>query len=88
LAIHVFFGMASPQRLTFRYLHCVYVADPILWYSSVHLLTLSFLCQHLIGIPFLKYQVKVFPVLNYLSTTPWRRMNEWMYRATFSWPQH
>jgi hypothetical protein len=31
---------------------------------------------------------KVVPVLNYLSTTPWRRMGEWMYRSTFSWPEH
>jgi hypothetical protein len=23
-----------------------------------------------------------------LSTTPWRRMGEWMYRSTYSWPQH
>jgi hypothetical protein len=31
---------------------------------------------------------KVVPVLNELSTTPWRRMREWMYRSTFSWPWH
>jgi hypothetical protein len=31
---------------------------------------------------------KVVPVLNKLSTTPWRRMGEWMYRSTFSWPRH
>jgi hypothetical protein len=27
---------------------------------------------------------KVVPVLNQLSTAPWRRMGEWMYRSTFS----
>jgi hypothetical protein len=31
---------------------------------------------------------KVVPVLNKLSTTPWRRMGEWMHGSTFSWPQH
>jgi hypothetical protein len=31
---------------------------------------------------------KVVPVLNKLSTTPWRRTGEWMYRSTFSWPRH
>jgi hypothetical protein len=31
---------------------------------------------------------KVVPVLNILSTMPWRRMREWMYRPTFSWPRH
>jgi hypothetical protein len=31
---------------------------------------------------------KVVPVLNQLSTTPWRRVGEWMYRSTFSWLQH
>jgi hypothetical protein len=31
---------------------------------------------------------KVAPVLNEWSTTPWRRMGEWMYRFTFSWPRH
>jgi hypothetical protein len=31
---------------------------------------------------------KVVPVLNYLSTTPWRRMGEWLYKSTFSWPRH
>jgi hypothetical protein len=29
---------------------------------------------------------KVVPVPNELSTRPWRRMGEWMYRFTFSWP--
>jgi hypothetical protein len=29
---------------------------------------------------------KVAPVINWFSTTPWRRMVEWMYRSTFSWP--
>jgi hypothetical protein len=28
---------------------------------------------------------KVVPVLNSLSTTPWRRMLEWMYRSDSSW---
>jgi hypothetical protein len=30
------------------------------------------------------------PVLNYLSTTPWRhtRMEEWVYRSIYSWPLH
>jgi hypothetical protein len=27
-------------------------------------------------------------VLNYLSTTPWRCMGEWIYRSTFSWIWH
>jgi hypothetical protein len=27
-------------------------------------------------------------VLNYLRTKPWRRMGEWKYRSTFSWPRH
>jgi hypothetical protein len=31
-----------------------------------------------------KVKVKVVPVLNYLSSTPRRRMWEWMYRSTFS----
>jgi hypothetical protein len=31
---------------------------------------------------------KVVPVLNEISTTPWRRLGEWMYRSTFSWPRH
>jgi hypothetical protein len=31
---------------------------------------------------------EVSPVLNELSTTPWRRIGEWMYRSTFSWPRH
>jgi hypothetical protein len=31
---------------------------------------------------------KVIPVLNSLSTKPWRRMGEWMCRATYSWPRH
>jgi hypothetical protein len=31
---------------------------------------------------------KVVPLLNQLSTTPWRRMGEWMFRFTFSWPRH
>jgi hypothetical protein len=30
----------------------------------------------------------VVPVLNELSTTPWRRVGEWTYRCTFSWPRH
>jgi hypothetical protein len=30
---------------------------------------------------------KVVPVLNQLSTTLWRRMAEWRYRFTFSWPR-
>jgi hypothetical protein len=28
------------------------------------------------------------PVFNELSTTPWRRMGEWMYGSTFFWPRH
>jgi hypothetical protein len=31
---------------------------------------------------------KVVPVLNLLSTTPWRRMVEWICKSTFSWPRH
>jgi hypothetical protein len=31
---------------------------------------------------------KVVPVLNYLSTTSWRRMEEWMHRSIFYWPRH
>jgi hypothetical protein len=31
---------------------------------------------------------KVLPVLSLLSTTPWRRIGEWMYISTFSWPLH
>jgi hypothetical protein len=31
---------------------------------------------------------KIVAVLNELSTTPRRRMGEWMYRSTFSWPRH
>jgi hypothetical protein len=30
---------------------------------------------------------KAVPVLNQLSTTPWRRMAEWRYRLTFYWPR-
>jgi hypothetical protein len=33
-------------------------------------------------------KVKVVPVLDQLSTTPWRRMGEWMYRSAFSWRRH
>jgi hypothetical protein len=32
-------------------------------------------------------KIKVVPLLNELCTTPWRRMEEWMYRSTFSWPR-
>jgi hypothetical protein len=31
---------------------------------------------------------KIFRVPNKLSTTPWRRMGEWVYRFTFSLPRH
>jgi hypothetical protein len=31
---------------------------------------------------------KVVPVLNLSSSTPWRRMGEWMYRSTISWRRH
>jgi hypothetical protein len=31
---------------------------------------------------------KVVPVLNKLTTTQRRRTGEWMYRSTYSWPQH
>jgi hypothetical protein len=34
------------------------------------------------------YFTLVVPVLNQISTTPWRRMGEWMYRSTYSWPRH
>jgi hypothetical protein len=34
------------------------------------------------------HEGKVVPVLDWLSTTPWRRMGERMYRSTFSWPRH
>jgi hypothetical protein len=30
----------------------------------------------------------IYILLNYLSTTPWRRMGEWIYRSTYSWPRH
>jgi hypothetical protein len=30
--------------------------------------------------------VKVVPVPNQLSTTPWRCIREWMYRSMYSWP--
>jgi hypothetical protein len=36
----------------------------------------------------LQIKGKVVPVLNELSTTPSRRMGEWMCRSTFSWPRH
>jgi hypothetical protein len=36
----------------------------------------------------LRKKVKVVPMLNELSTTPWRRLGEWLYRATFCWPRH
>jgi hypothetical protein len=35
--------------------------------------------------PFQILKKKVIPVLNELSTTPWRCMGEWMYKSTFSW---
>jgi hypothetical protein len=37
-----------------------------------------------------RYNVKgkIVSVLNKLSSTPWRRMGEWMYRSSFSWPRH
>jgi hypothetical protein len=31
---------------------------------------------------------KVVAVLNWVSTTPWRCMGEWIYRSTYSWPQN
>jgi hypothetical protein len=31
---------------------------------------------------------KVESVLNLISATPWRRVGEWMYRSTFSWPRY
>jgi hypothetical protein len=31
---------------------------------------------------------EVVPVLNSLNTTPWRRMGEWMYISTYSWPRN
>jgi hypothetical protein len=31
---------------------------------------------------------KVVPLLNQLSTTPWKCMGEWMYRSTYSWPRY
>jgi hypothetical protein len=31
---------------------------------------------------------KAVPVLNRLSTTPWRCISKWMYRSTFCWPRH
>jgi hypothetical protein len=35
------------------------------------------------------FQVKgKVPVLNKLSTMPWRLMWEWIYRSTFPWPWH
>jgi hypothetical protein len=34
----------------------------------------------------IKDKGKVAPVLSKLSTMPWRRMGEWMYRSTYSWP--
>jgi hypothetical protein len=37
---------------------------------------------------FFHWKGKAVPVLNYLSTTPWRCRREWMYRATYSWLQH
>jgi hypothetical protein len=30
----------------------------------------------------------LYAVLNYLSTTPWRHMEQWMYTSTFSRPRH
>jgi hypothetical protein len=47
--------------------------------------------NHTIPVYLSKVQVKeanIVPVLNELSTTPWRRIGEWMYRSTFSWPRH
>jgi hypothetical protein len=33
-------------------------------------------------------KVKLSLCLTKLSITPWRHIGEWMYRSTFSWPQH
>jgi hypothetical protein len=32
--------------------------------------------------------LKIVHVLNKISSTPWRRMGEWMCRSTCSWPEH
>jgi hypothetical protein len=37
---------------------------------------------------YIKVKGKVVPLLNYLSTTSWRCIGEWMYRSTYSWPRH
>jgi hypothetical protein len=37
--------------------------------------------------PLIGVKVKVVPVHNQSSTTPWRRKGQWMYRSTFSWPR-
>jgi hypothetical protein len=36
----------------------------------------------------MRQKVELSPVPNLRSTLPWRRMGEWMYRSTFSWPRH
>jgi hypothetical protein len=35
-----------------------------------------------------RHKDKAVPALNWLSTTPWRRMGEWKHRSTFSWPRY
>jgi hypothetical protein len=43
-------------------------------------------CSILLSISFIVYlkKCKVVPVLNQLSTTPWRCIGEWMYRSGFT----
>jgi hypothetical protein len=62
-----------------RPVSCVYVPESLC--PGINLLDMK-----MTTVPRLvKEEDNVGPVLNELSTTPWRRMGEWMYRATLSW---
>jgi hypothetical protein len=81
-------------------LHCIRIADAVslekkrpgleALYSSLSNADLKMLSFS--SLPFISSwsnaylnTVKIVPILNQLSTTPWRRMGEWMYTSIFSW---
>jgi hypothetical protein len=48
--------------------------------SNIKLSTQAQIHNHIKG--------KLVPVLNWLITTPWRLMGEWLFRPTSSWPRY
>jgi hypothetical protein len=55
-------------------------------FASIFFLKETFL--HIVKKTIEHSKSKIFPVLNQLSTTSWRRMGEWIYRSKFSWLWH